>query len=100
MTNANSSFVIQHPPFLYAGDVRIRRDGGRLRHGSLRIRLAVNQLLELLARLEVRNLLRRHVHLVARLRVAPLPWLAPPQPKAAESAQFDLLAAMQRVDDA
>src|SRR5262249_23168971 len=65
-----------------------------------RLGLAVDQLLELLAWLEVRDLLRRHVHLVAGLGVAPLARLATPQPEAAEPAQLDLLAAMQRVDDA
>ena len=74
----------------------------RRRRGAAqpRLRLAVDQFLQFLARLEVRHLLRRNVHLVARLRVAPLARLAPPQPEAAEPAQLDLLAAVQRVDDA
>src|SRR4051794_14236949 len=65
-----------------------------------RFRFAVDQLLELLARLEVRHLLRRNVHLVAGLGIAPLPRFTPPEPETAEPPQLDLLAAMQRVDDA
>src|SRR4026209_1476180 len=48
---------------------------------------AVDQLLQLLARLEVGNLLRRHIHFVARLRVAPFARLALTQTKTAEPPQ-------------
>jgi hypothetical protein len=65
-----------------------------------RLGLLVDEFLEFLAGLEVRHLLRRDVHLVARLRVAPLARLAAAQPEAPEPAQLDLLAAVQRVDDA
>src|SRR5207248_2983376 len=50
-----------------------RRAGRRVRGGS---GLLVDQLLQFFARLEVRNLLRRHVHLVAGLGVTALPRLA------------------------
>src|SRR4051794_36881445 len=78
------------------GDVdRIRRGRGFGGFG-----LAVDQIFQFLARLEVRDLLRRHVHLVARLRIAALARLALAQAEAAESTQLDLLATMQRIDDA
>src|SRR4029079_13770325 len=78
------------------------RRRGRLRLRLLlgRLFLPVQQFLQLLARLEVRHFLRRHVALVARLRVAPLARLALAQAETAEPAQLDLLAAMKRVDDA
>src|SRR5262245_59252690 len=71
-----------------------------VRAARLAVRLAVDELFELLARLEVRDLLRRDVDLVARLRVAALPRLTLAQPEAAEAAQLDLLTPMQRIDDA
>src|SRR5687768_7735600 len=80
------------------GDVVGQRHETGRRFG--RFRLAVDELLQLLARLEVRHLLRRHVDLVARLGVPALPRLALPQAEAAEPAQLDLLPSMQRVDDA
>src|SRR6188474_603695 len=67
---------------------------------GLGLGFAVDEILQLLARLEVGHLLRRHIHLVAGLRVAAFPRLALPQAEAAEPAQFDLLAAVQRIDDA
>src|SRR5262249_37674194 len=60
----------------------------------------VDQVLQLLAGLEVRDLLRRDVHFVAGLGVAALAGLALTKAKAAESSQLDLFAPMQRVDDA
>src|SRR5688572_1846440 len=94
--------IIAHRSFgrLYDGGVareRRHRRGGR---GFGSLGLAVDQLLQLLAGLEVGHLLRRHVHLVAGLRVAALARLALPQAEAAEPAQLDLLPAMQRIDDA
>src|SRR5688500_9117776 len=62
--------------------------------------LPVDEILQFLAGLEVGHLLRRHVHLVARLRVAPLARLALAQAEAPEPAQLDLLTAVQRLDDA
>src|SRR4029079_827036 len=50
--------------------------------------------------LEVRYLFRRHVHFVAGLRIPALSRLAFAEPEAAKCSQLDLLAAMQRVDDA
>src|SRR5262249_25086025 len=72
----------------------------RRRRRRRRVGLPVDELLQLLAWLEVRDLFRRDVHLVAGLRVAPLAGLPAPQPEAAEPAQLDLLAAVERVDDA
>src|SRR6185436_15324018 len=63
-------------------------------------RVLVDQVLEFLARLEIRDALRRHVHLVAGLRVAALAGLALTEAEAAESAEFDLLATLQGIDDA
>src|SRR5512142_1324075 len=85
-----------------------RRDAGNDRCGCLRLRLRlcrrlgfdpVDEILQLFARLEVRHLLGRHVHLVTRLRIASLAWLTLPQPEAAEAAKLDLLAAVQGVDN-
>src|SRR5205823_4124266 len=73
-----------------------RRDAGL----SRRRWFAINELLELLARLEVRHLLRRHVDLVARLRVPALARFPFAQAEAAKAPQLDFLAAVQRVDDA
>src|SRR5262249_37423713 len=95
----NSSPIHRFTNALHSQRVRRQRGATPLRRRGRR-RLLVDQLLELLARLEVRNLLRRHVHFVAGLRVTPLPRLAFAQAEAAESAQLDLLAAMQRIDDA
>src|SRR5438128_2742738 len=78
----------------------LRAVRGAGHRGLGRFRLAVDQFLELLARLEVRHLLRRDVHLVAGLRIAAFPRLALSQPEAAEPTQLDLLAAMQRLDNA
>src|SRR5262245_5414569 len=61
---------------------------------------AVDQFLQFLARLEVGHLLGRHIHLVARLRVASLARLALPETKTPEPTQLDLLAAVQGLDDA
>src|SRR5437016_3705876 len=77
----------------------VRRRGRRGRTWRRRD-FFVDELLELFAGLEVRNLLRRDVHLVAGLRVASLAGFALAEAEAAEPAQLDLLAAMQRVDDA
>src|SRR6478672_750134 len=74
------------------------RGDRRRARSAWRLGLAVDQLLELLARLEVRHLLRRNVHLVPGFGIPPLARLAPPQPEAAEPAQLDLFAAMERVD--
>src|SRR5262245_10728135 len=71
---------------------------GFLGFGSLGF--PVDQFLQLLARLEVGHLLRRHIHFVARLRVAALARLALAETETAEPAQLDLLAAVQGLDDA
>ena len=78
---------------------RRRRAAGAWAAGSDARRggFAVDQFLQFLAGLEVGHLLRRHVHLVAGLRVAPLARLPLAQPEAAEPPQLDLLAALQRV---
>src|SRR6185436_7534963 len=72
----------------------------RLPRRRRRRRLLIDQLFQLFPRLEVRHLLRRHVHLVASFRVPPLARLALPEPETAEPPQLDLLAAVQRLDDA
>ena len=58
------------------------------------------QLLQLLAGLEVGDALRRHVHPVAGPRVAGRARLAAPETEAAEAAEFDLLSPVQRLHDA
>src|SRR5687767_9090502 len=65
-----------------------------------RFGLAVDELLQLLARLEVRDFLRRYIDFVPRLRVPSLSRLALAKPEASEASQLDLLATVQRVDDA
>src|SRR3954469_18691871 len=84
-----------HQPPLAASDRHcVRRNGARRSRRRRRRRgLAVDELFEFLAGLEVRDLLRRHVHLVARLRVAALARFALAQAEAAEAPQLDLLAA-------
>src|SRR5262245_23259058 len=77
-----------------------RLDGHRVGRRRRAIRLFVDEVFELFAGLEVRNLLWRHVHLIARLRVPALARLALPKTEAAEPAQLDLFPTMQRVDDA
>src|SRR5579864_128129 len=62
--------------------------------------LAVQQLAQLLARLEVGDAFRRHLHLVAGLRVAPGARAAVADAEAAEASELDLLAILERVDDA
>src|SRR5262245_43285890 len=69
----------------------MRSAGGR--------RLAVDKVLQLLAGLEVRNTFGRHVHARAGLGVASYARLPLPCPKAAESADFDLVPAAQRAHD-
>ena len=72
------------------------RGGGRLFGAGH----AVEQGLQLLAHLEVRDLLGRDVHLLARLRVAALARGAVAEAEAAEAPDLDLLAALERGDDA
>src|SRR5512134_50365 len=61
---------------------------------------AVEERLQLLPHLEVRDLLRWHVHLLARLRVAALPRRAVAEAEGPESADLHLLTALERGDDA
>src|SRR5678815_5695904 len=65
-----------------------------------RFGFAIDQFLQLFTGLEVGNLLRRNVHLVPRLRIAPLERFAPAQPQAPEATQLDLLPPVQGIDDA
>src|SRR3989442_5166966 len=74
-----------------------RGDGRRRRFG--RLRRAVDQLLQLLSGLEVRDSLGRDVHLVSGLGIAPLAGPALPDAEASEAAQLDLLVLAQGVDD-
>src|SRR5688572_6342980 len=101
VVRSNYQIIDHHSSFIDESDgssARDRRQPTGRRLG--RLRLAVDEILQLLARLEVRHLLRRHIDLVAGLRVAALPRLALPQAETAEPSQLDLLAAVQRVDDA
>src|SRR5260221_13321631 len=59
----------------------------------------VDQLPELFAGLEVRDLLGRHHDSGPRLGVAPGPTVAPADPEAAEAAELDLVALLVGVDD-
>src|SRR5260221_4806379 len=59
----------------------------------------VDQLPELFAGLEVRDLLGRHHDSGPRLGVAPGPTVAPADPEAAEAAELDLVALLEGVDD-
>src|SRR6478752_5105372 len=70
------------------------------RCGGCLLRLPVDEILQFLAGLEIRNLLRRNVHLVTGFWVTALAGLSLAKAEAAKTAEFDLLAAMQRVDDA
>src|SRR6188768_4280893 len=71
--------------------IRRRAGGGRL---------LVDEFFQLFTGLEVRHLLRRHIHLVPGLGIAALARLAFPQPETAEAAQLDLLPTVERLDDA
>src|SRR2546423_4746215 len=64
----------------------------------LRDRL-VDQLLQLFAGLEVRDLLRRHFRFLAGLRIAAGARLAVAETEASESAELDLLSGAERLDD-
>src|SRR5688572_2184175 len=104
VVRSNYQIIDHHSSFIDESDGSSARDRrqptGRGVRRLGRLRLAVDEILQLLARLEVRHLLRRHIDLVAGLRVAALPRLALPQAETAEPSQLDLLAAVQRVDDA
>src|SRR5688572_14040597 len=65
----------------------------RFRHGL------VDQFLQFLAGLEVRDLLRRHFQLLPGLRIAAGAGLAAAQAEAAEAAELDLLSGAEGVDD-
>src|SRR5262249_50714914 len=62
-------------------------------------RLAVDQLLQFLAGLEVRDLLRGHGDLHSGLRVATHPGAALAQAERSESPQLDLLTVLQGAND-
>src|SRR2546426_2496219 len=85
--------------------VKARRSGLRAGRGDRRrcrfgrLRRAVDQLLQLLSGLEVRDSLRRDVHLVPGLGIATLAGPALPDAEAPEAAQFDLLVLAQGLDD-
>src|SRR4051794_11707582 len=61
--------------------------------------IAVDEIFEFLAGLEIRNSFGRHFHLFTRLGIAPDPRVALPDSKAAEAADFQLVADSQRLDD-
>ncbi len=66
---------------------------------GLRLRV-VHEVLQLFAGLEEGNLLRRHFHLRAGLRIAPDAPAALPRAEASESADLDLVALLQSLNDA
>src|SRR5262245_58350206 len=76
------------------GEYRISKPASR--RGGV---FVVDEFLELLARLEVGDLLGGHVNARAGLRIAPLPRPSLPHAEAAEPAQLDLLVAVERLDD-
>src|SRR5579884_1054470 len=61
---------------------------------------AVDEILELLAGLEERNFLRRHFHFGASLWIAAHPPAPLPRAEAPKSANLDLVALLQSVNDA
>jgi len=63
------------------------------------VRGVVDDILQLLAGLEVRDFLRRYFDPRASLRVATHPRLPLPGPEASETPDFDLVTATQRFDD-
>src|SRR5262249_22028236 len=77
-----------------------RLDRHRVRRRGRAVGFFVDEILQLFTRLEVRDLLRRHVDLVSGLRVAALPRFALAKTEAAKPAELDLFPTMQRVDDA
>src|SRR5258707_9126126 len=71
---------------------------GALARGGLRfLGGRVDALAQLLARLEVRHVLLRHLHLLARLRIAAGARRPVVQPEAAEAADLDAVAGEQRL---
>src|SRR4051812_5806518 len=80
----------------------LRRLGGgpQGRRRLFGVRLAVEECLQLLAHLEVRDLLGRDVHLLARLGVAALAGSAVAETEAPEAPDLHLVAALQGVHDA
>ena len=60
----------------------------------------IDEVLQLFAGLEEGNLLGRHFHFGAGLRIAPGAAAALARAEAAEAADFDLVAGLQRADDA
>src|SRR5712664_1799503 len=60
----------------------------------------VDEILQLLAGLEERNLFGGHFHLLPRFRVAAHAPAALPRPKAPKSANLDFLALLQRTNNA
>src|ERR1019366_1209961 len=65
-------------------------------HGGSRV---VDPILQLLAGFEVRDLLRRHFHPRARLRISPDPRLPLARAKTTESTNFDLVGVSQRANN-
>src|SRR5688500_18395313 len=82
---------------LRSGPGGIRR---RFGDGFLGSGLTVQQRLQFLAHLEVRDLLGRNVDLLAGLRVAAHPRGAIPEAEASKAPDLDLLAVLEGVHDA
>ncbi len=89
--------AVRRTPAADGGRTVRRRPTRTTRHGLRG--LPVDQLLQLLAGLEVGDALGRHVHSVARSGVAAAARLAAPETETAEAAEFDLLPLSQRLRD-
>src|SRR6188474_1216407 len=74
--------------------------GGACRHGSAGCSVLVDEVLQFLAWLEIRNALRRNFHFFSRLGIASDACVALSNPEAAESAHFKLVAHAKRLYDA
>src|SRR5262249_51803213 len=83
---ASASQKMQSGVTWLASVTYVRRQGVHsrsMRRATLRPGALVDEVFQFLARLEVRHFLRRHVHLVARLRIPSLARLAPAETKTA-----------------
>src|SRR5580765_2850787 len=72
------------------------RSRWRRRRCGCRRRGLIDQILQLLAGLEERNLFCRHVHAITGLGIAPDPRFALARPKTSKAANFDLVSGTQR----
>src|ERR1700737_2002045 len=98
-SSLHSSFEILHSKF----ELRHSLASGTLlptcTSAADHVQCLVDELLQLLPGLEVRDLLRWHFHLLAGLGVAAGPRFAAAETAAAESAQLDFLSGAERLHD-